>query len=110
MFVLTSARLTTALNVVAGYENTPDDIKAFCTALADVLRDVQGHDDAVTAPQAETSDANADDPPMPFGKHRGVPMSKVPRDYWNWLLKQDEPIKNPMVARWVRTHIQKATP
>lgn len=26
---------------------------------------------------------------MTFGKHKGVPCSKVPRDYYRWLLQQD---------------------
>jgi exodeoxyribonuclease X len=26
---------------------------------------------------------------MPFGKHKGKPLSMVPDDYVNWLLKQD---------------------
>lgn len=26
---------------------------------------------------------------MPFGKHQGVPLKQVPRDYVAWLLKQD---------------------
>jgi len=26
---------------------------------------------------------------MPFGKHRGKPITEVPRDYFQWLMKQD---------------------
>jgi exodeoxyribonuclease X len=27
---------------------------------------------------------------MPFGKHKGLPIAKVPRDYVAWLLRQDD--------------------
>jgi exodeoxyribonuclease X len=26
---------------------------------------------------------------LPFGKHRNKPLKNVPKDYWDWLLKQD---------------------
>jgi exodeoxyribonuclease X len=27
---------------------------------------------------------------MPFGKHRGMPLDELPRDYVGWLLRQDD--------------------
>ena len=30
-----------------------------------------------------------DESPFPFGKHRGVPMEKVPADYFFWLEQQE---------------------
>lgn len=27
---------------------------------------------------------------MPFGKHKGLPIKGVPRDYWDWYLAQDD--------------------
>jgi DNA polymerase III epsilon subunit-like protein len=27
---------------------------------------------------------------MPFGKHKGVPLKEVPKDYYNWLLKNSD--------------------
>ena len=27
---------------------------------------------------------------MPFGKHKGVPISEVPKDYKQWLLRQSD--------------------
>lgn len=29
-----------------------------------------------------------DDSPMPFGKHKGTPMGKVPAEYLDWLIGQ----------------------
>jgi uncharacterized protein (DUF3820 family) len=33
----------------------------------------------------------SDEPLMPFGKHKGEPINKVPPGYARWLLKQDKP-------------------
>jgi exodeoxyribonuclease X len=34
---------------------------------------------------------------MPFGKHKGIPIAEVPRDYARWLL--DQPNVDPFVRR-----------
>jgi uncharacterized protein (DUF3820 family) len=26
---------------------------------------------------------------MPFGKHKGKPLGKIPSQYWEWFLDQD---------------------
>lgn len=35
---------------------------------------------------------------MTFGKHRGVPLKDVPRDYFQWLMKQEKVDPDLMVA------------
>jgi len=30
-----------------------------------------------------------DDTPMPWGKHKGIPIGSVPHDYLLWLFRQD---------------------
>lgn len=44
-----------------------------------------------------------DDSPMPFGKHKGVPMKDVPASYLHWLwtngLERD---KDSPVANYIR--------
>lgn len=47
-----------------------------------------------------------DDSPMPFGKHRGIPMRDVPASYLHWLwqdgLKNDR--RSP-VACYIRANL-----
>jgi hypothetical protein len=47
---------------------------------------------------------------MPFGKHKGKPMSEVPKDYLAWLLKQDGFVdKNKEMAAYIRGEKAAAT-
>ena len=34
--------------------------------------------------------------PMPWGKHRGTPVSKVPRDYLRWILAKSESLTSDL--------------
>ncbi len=38
---------------------------------------------------------------MPWGKWRGKPLNSVPDDYWVWLLKQPEPIRDKRLVVWL---------
>jgi hypothetical protein len=42
-----------------------------------------------------------DDDPMPFGKHKGTPMSFVPPKYLDWLDGQDWIVKWPKVHNYI---------
>jgi len=48
---------------------------------------------------------------MPFGKHKGKPMGEVPKDYLQWLLKQDGfTEKNKEMAKYINGEPDAATP
>lgn len=109
MFVLTDHRLKEVLQRVLHNPAGNADTNNFCTMLLQALDETYNADKGEAALDTAV-DAPDTDFPMPFGKYKGTVMSKVPKDYFHWLLKQDQPIKHPAVARWVRTHIQEATP
>ena len=48
----------------------------------------------------------ADTSPMPFGKHRGIPMQDVPVDYLFWLWNNGMATdKNSDVANYIRDNL-----
>jgi len=55
--------------------------------------------------QASRADAvPVDQVIVPFGKHKGKAVRDVPRDYWEWWLKQDG-AKNPEILAAVEFHL-----
>lgn len=46
-----------------------------------------------------------DTDPMPFGKHKDVPMQDVPASYLHWLWQQIENDKTSNVADYIRRNI-----
>lgn len=49
-----------------------------------------------------------DESPMPFGKHKGIPMSKVPVKYlfWLWTNGLESEIETSDVAAYIATNIE----
>lgn len=50
------------------------------------------------------SATHVDEPLMPFGKHKGVSMSKVPVDYMHWLWHNGDGVRNEAVRQWIVEH------
>jgi len=47
-----------------------------------------------------------DESPMPFGKHKGKPMSEVPADYLHWYWTNGGQHKeNDLVAMYIRENL-----
>jgi Putative quorum-sensing-regulated virulence factor len=60
--------------------------------------------DAENEPLLEPANPNCltDNDPIPFGKYRGRALGKLPQDYIDWLMAQDE-IKHRGVQAWINS-------
>ncbi len=47
-----------------------------------------------------------DDSPMPFGKHKGVPMMKVPASYLHWWWTKADSTSHPQVAAYIEKNLK----
>lgn len=43
--------------------------------------------------------------PMPFGKHKGVPMQDVPASYLHWLWSNGKEHEHDPVAEYIRKNL-----
>ena len=83
--------------------------KAF-TDLANAIERAAPSSASRATAQPEPTTALTGDSLMPWGKHRGIPLKAVPKDYWAYLLRQPEPIADSRVRAWVETNIKDAAP
>lgn len=90
-------------NTFKGAHDAMADVKACARVYAHLI-----HGDRPKAlpperpiPQ-ETSveDEYDDDTPMPFGKHKGTPLGKLPDNYVNWLYDQDS-LSDRRLSAWL---------
>lgn len=44
-----------------------------------------------------------------FGKHKGSPFGSVPKEYWQWLKSQPQPIKHVELEEYVNTKLARPT-
>lgn len=80
-------------------EQVIERLEAIDNALLQIVKKLGGK-----APERETVEQTdgplTDESPMPFGKHTGTKMGKLPRDYIEWLMDLDE-IKNKKVREYI---------
>lgn len=58
-----------------------------------------------TASAAHTFKPLTDTDPVPFGKHKGVPMQDVPVTYLHWLWQEMRHDKSSPVADYIRRNL-----